>query len=320
MPFEGWFSLINVCFLTLLGYSSIRIVARAARSFSTATLVNAFLSTVIGFGATTFLLFCAEWLLYGTAVHPSVAPGIVLVLLCAAITASYIGLQTISLLRTESPVGSEGTASRKFVPDPSALEDGRIIDLARAGLFDGQLVVPSFLPQELRAQSESGDELSRAKAKKALEALRRLESIPNFTLQFKDTPLVDAGDLSEKLSVTAKRLHATLLTNEAHLGEQGPYLAVDTIASALRPAIPKGEVLSIKIQRLGKEAKQGIGYLEDGTMVVVNGGGDFLGRTIRTQVLSQKYSSTGKIVFCNVREDEDERVPSCSHPETAYGV
>jgi uncharacterized protein YacL len=324
-PFEGWFSILNICILSLLGYLAIEGVSRAAKLISTNTLLALFISTIIGFGATTFLVFCAEQLSHGTTVHPLIAPGLLIVLLCTCISISYFGLQALPFLRPEAGANDgQNTATRRFVVDQSALEDGRIIDLARTGLFDGQIIVPAFLPQELKDQSENGDEISKARARRALDSLRRLESLPRFNLQSNNIPVGEAGDLSEKLALIAKRLHATLLTNEMPTSrpeaDQTLYLAVDTIASALRPAIPKGEVLTIKIQRLGKEPKQGIGYLEDGTMVVVNGGGDYLGRNVRTQVLSQKYSSSGKIVFCNVREEDDERLTSYGHSESAYGV
>jgi uncharacterized protein YacL len=120
-------------------------------------------------------------------------------------------------------------------------------------------------------------------------------------------------DVNEKILRSAKMAQSFVLTNEVTplRSDAECFFAIDAIANALRPPIPKGEMLSIKIQRLGKEPKQGIGYLDDGTMVVVNGGGDFLRRTVRTQVLSQKYSSSGKIVFCNVCEDGyDERIDS----------
>jgi uncharacterized protein YacL len=155
--------------------------------------------------------------------------------------------------------------------------------------------------------SENGDELSRNKARKSLEALRRLESIPKIDIQYIDVSIHDADDLNDKVYRAAKLKETCVITSEysplRSENETNTYLAIDAIANALRPPIPKGETLSIKIQRLGKEPKQGIGYLDDGTMVVVNGGGDFLGKTIRTQVLSQKYSSSGKIVFCNVRDE-----------------
>jgi uncharacterized protein YacL len=199
------------------------------------------------------------------------------------------------------------------------------VDLARTGLFDCQIVVPSFLPRELKCQSETGDETSRARARKALEALRRLESLPHIGIQFKDVVVPEAIELNDKIVHSAKLLNTFLLTNESlpirSEAEQVTYLAIDTIANSLRPPIPKGEFLSIKIQRLGKEPKQGIGYLDDGTMVVVNGGGDFLGKSVRTHVLSQKYSSSGKIVFCNVREDDGDEQPLVmpyGQPETNY--
>lgn len=324
-PFDGWLSIINVLVLTLVGYLAIEGASRVAKTISSARLLNLFLSTIIGFGATTFLVFCAKQLVNGTATHPLIAPALVLGLLCAFITISYFSLQAFPFLQSEETHNdSQSTATRKFVLDQSALEDGRIIDLARTGLFDGQIIVPAFLPQELKVQSETGDEPSKARARRALESLRRLESLPHFTLQSKDVSVIETGDLNEKLAITAKRLHATLLTTEMPTlrpeADQNLYLAVDTIASALRPAIPKGELLSIKIQRLGKEPKQGIGYLEDGTMVVVNGGGDYLGRNVRTQVLSQKYSSSGKIIFCNVREEDEERMPVYNNAESVYGV
>lgn len=325
-PFEGWFSIANICILSVLGYLAIEGVSRAAKSISTNTLFALFISTILGFGATTFVVFCAEHLSHGTTVHPMIAPALILVLLCAFISLSYFSLQALPLFKTEETANNaQTTATRKFVVDQSALEDGRIIDLARTGLFDGQIIVPAVLPQELKVQSENGDELSKARARRALESLRRLESLPRFNLQSKNIPVGESGDLNEKLAQIAKNLHATLLTNEMPSSRQEAdpslYLAVDTIASALRPAIPKGELLTIKIQRLGKEPKQGIGYLEDGTMVVVNGGGDYLGRNVRTQVLSQKYSSSGKIIFCNVREEDDDRMPSYGASEsTAYGV
>ena len=325
-PFEGWFTIVNICILSLLGYLAIEGVSRAAKSVSTSTLLSLFISMLTGFGATTFLVFCAERLSHGTTVHPMIAPALILVLLCAFITVSYFSLQALPVFRADETASATQTATtRRFVVDQSALEDGRIIDLARTGLFDGQIIVPAVLPQELKVQSEVGDELSRARARRALESLRRLESLPRFNLQSKNIPVGESGDLNEKLALIAKRLHATLLTNETPASrseaDQSLYLSVDTIASALRPAIPKGELLTIKIQRLGKEPKQGIGYLEDGTMVVVNGGGDYLGRNVRTQVLSQKYSSSGKIVFCNVREEDDEHMNVYGQSEsTAYGV
>ncbi len=196
------------------------------------------------------------------------------------------------------------TKKKELVIDMSALEDSRLIELARSGLLDHQLVAPTFLVKELLKASESMDEHTRYRAKKCQEHLKRLETMPNLGLQVKEFHFSDAEELQQKMSRAAKQIPAYILTSQdpsqIKTEEDMPTtISLDSIAAALKPGAQRGEVLSIKIQRLGKEPKQGVGYLEDGTMVVVNGGGEFLGQTIRTQVLSQKYSSSGKIIFCN---------------------
>lgn len=325
-PFSGWYSIWEVIALTVLGYGLMEGINRLSRQFPPRTVLNISLATLIGLATATLIVFCCAQLYTGLSLPPLVALILLFLLPCATAAISYNILSVLTPFSHKNLDATPHTSSstRTFLPDQSALEDGRILDLARTGLFDGQIVVPSFLPQELKLQSENGDEFSRSRAKRALESLRKLETLPKFTVHLKDIVITDTGDLNEKLLFAAKKLNAILLTNEAPLckneGENGFFLAVDTIASALRPSIPKGEALNIKIQRLGKEPKQGIGYLEDGTMVVVNGGGDFLGRNVRTQVLSQKYSSSGKIVFCNVREDDEDRTSTMvfGNSETSY--
>jgi len=178
---------------------------------------------------------------------------------------SFAGLQALPIFQKQidassTQINNSDTSSlavRKFIPDVSALDDGRIVDLARLGLFENQLVVPTFLTRELKYQSENGDEFSRARAKRALESLRKLESLPRFGLQFRDILVSETLDLTEKLILAAKTDQAVIISNESSLKpeEQGqiPSLTIETIASALKPPIPKGENLAIKIQRLGKE-------------------------------------------------------------------
>ena len=208
-----------------------------------------------------------------------------------------------------------------FLPDIEALEDGRIVDLARTGLFDGQIVIPNFLQKEIKALSECPEESLKQRGKRALESIRRLETFSKISAQGKDVFIPEVGNFAEKLVRAAHSLEAMIITSEFSPlkldASPGLYLAIDSIANAVRPPIPKGEHLFIKIQRLGKEPKQGIGYLDDGTMVVVNGGGDHLGKMVKTQVLSQKYSSSGKIVFCNVREDGtvEEKISPLSYSQ-----
>ncbi len=188
--------------------------------------------------------------------------------------------------------------------DVSALEDPRLLELARSGLLDHQLVIATFVIKEIQKDMDDQDEAIRNRARKCYEHFKRLENLSNLGLQVKEFHLSETEEETSTLTQAAKLTHAYILTahEQSILRQEDDdtqIISLDTIATALKPSAQRGEMLQIKIQRLGKEPKQGVGYLDDGTMVVVNGGGEFLGETIRTQVLSQKYSSSGKIVFCN---------------------
>lgn len=203
------------------------------------------------------------------------------------------------------------TKKKEIILELSALDDPRLIELARSGLLDHQLVVPTFIVKEIHKASESQDESTRLRGRKCHEHLKRLESMGHLGLQIKEFHFPEQEDLVSKLSRAAKLIQAYILISheqsQIRTEEDAPtMISLETIAAALKPGAQRGEILTIKIQRLGKEPKQGVGYLEDSTMVVVNGGGEFLGQTIRTQVLSQKYSSSGKIVFCNALTQDEK--------------
>lgn len=305
----------EVIALAIAGVCLAEVVRLLARAWSPRMLLIGLVSLIVGFGAATFIVLCSQ-ILFGLQAFPQMfEPFLRFLLPLSATLCAFSGLQAFPVSKTQREASGDavqlnidGERVRTYIPDVSALEDGRVIDLARTGIFDNQIIIPTFLPTDLRYLSETGEEASRIRAKKALDALRKLESLPKLNVRSQDFYIPDELELNEKVAKAAKISHSLVMTNE--VAPLRPdiecYFAIDSIANALRPPIPKGEMLSIKIQRLGKEPKQGIGYLDDGTMVVVNGGGDFLGRTVRTQVLSQKYSSSGKIVFCNVREEDFE--------------
>lgn len=215
---------------------------------------------------------------------------------------------------------ASGSQKKEILVDISALEDSRLIELARCGLLDHQLVLPTFIVKDIHKAMESPDETSRVRARKCYEHLKRLENIETLGLQIKEFHFNDSEEMGSKLARAAKLLQAYILTAQDQSllrseDDDAIVISLETIATALKPGAQRGEVLQIKIQRLGKEPKQGVGYLEDGTMVVVNGGGEFLGQQIRTQVLSQKYSSSGKIVFCNAINQDEKALPRTHIPE-----
>lgn len=203
---------------------------------------------------------------------------------------------------------------KDLIIDGSVLFDARIIDFGSSGIADHHLVLPRFLIKELYAQAESQDESQRHKAKRALEIVKKLEALPELGLRYSDTDFHDVKDPMAKMIRLARLLDANILTADISRVQTSAIEGVRIInlhvlSNAMKPLMQTGEHIKIKIQRYGKEPRQGVGYLEDGTMVVVNGGGDYLGETIDAKVLSVKHTTSGRMIFCNA-PDEEEGYPA----------
>ena len=229
---------------------------------------------------------------------------------------TYLG--TIMTLRAEDElyvsipfVKFAPTAQKKkdLIIDSSVLSDARIIDAAATGLFDHQLILPRFIIKELYANAEIGDEFSKIKARRSLDVIKKLESISDLEIKINDTDFPDVKDMQGKLVRLARLLDANLLTADISRIQMSfiegiRIINLHSLSNALKPLMQAGEFIKIKIQRYGKEPRQGVGYLDDGTMVVVNGGGNFIGETIEAKVLSVKHTTSGRMIFSNAIDDE----------------
>jgi uncharacterized protein YacL len=199
---------------------------------------------------------------------------------------------------------------KDLIIDSSVLADARIIDVSTTGLLDHQLVVPRFVIKELYAQAEIGDEFSKSKARRCLEVIKKLEAVPELELRFNDTDFPDVKETQGKMLRLARLLDANLLTADISRVQMASIegirvINIHTLSNALKPLMQAGEFIKIKIQRYGKEPRQGVGYLDDGTMVVVNGGGNYIGETIDAKVLSVKHTTSGRMIFCNAIDEEN---------------
>lgn len=200
---------------------------------------------------------------------------------------------------------------KDLLVDISVLSDTRMLDICATGIFDNHLTVPRFVVNELYAQSESGEEKEKSAARKALEVLRKMQDMPNLGLRFDETNFPKMSDMTAKMVRLARYLDANVLTADISRVQMSSFegvrvVNIHSLSNSLKPLMEAGETMNVKIQRFGKEHRQGVGYLDDGTMVVVNGGGDFVGEHIPTKVLSVKHTASGRIVFCNVTEDDRE--------------
>lgn len=186
--------------------------------------------------------------------------------------------------------------------DTSAIIDGRIAEICKSGFIEGTLVVPRFVLEELQRIADSSDPLKRAKGRRGLDILNTIQRYEGMNVKVVDYDFPKIKEVDSKLVALAITMDARIITNDYNLNKvaqlQGvQVLNINELAHALKPAVLPGESLSIQIVREGKEPGQGVAYLEDGTMVVVEEGKRFLGKTIEVTVTSVLQTAAGLMVF-----------------------
>ncbi|MBD2425294.1 PIN/TRAM domain-containing protein [Phormidium sp. FACHB-1136] len=213
-------------------------------------------------------------------------------------------LRLVSPSTLESTLVAEGTLkpSKTKVLDTSCIIDGRIEGLLETGFLEGQLLVPQFVLQELQQVADASNDQKRGRGRRGLDVLNRIrESHPNRVLinseDYDDIPTVDA-----KLVKLAQELNAALLTNDYNLNKVASFqevqvLNINDLAQAIRPAYLPGDDIDLKILKEGKEPSQGVGYLNDGTMVVVEEGRDYIGEELEVVVTGSLQTSAGRMIF-----------------------
>jgi uncharacterized protein YacL len=213
----------------------------------------------------------------------------------------------ISFLR-EIRQGRARQSREQLLLDTSVIIDGRIADIARAGFLHGMLLIPRFILLELQGIADSSDALRRARGRRGLDLLARLQKEALLPVQVIDRDPEGSTEVDAKLVILARELNCPILTNDYNLNRvaelQGVrVLNVNELATAVRPVVLPGEELSVKLIQEGKEAAQGVGYLEDGTMIVVEGGARHLGEEIAVVVLRVLQTVAGRMIFAQPRGD-----------------
>lgn len=189
--------------------------------------------------------------------------------------------------------------------DTSVIIDGRVLDIVKTGFLEGQLVVPQFVLAELRHIADSGDQLRRSRGRRGLDVLQKLQKEVSVLVDETDYP--DAKEVDVKLLRLCKDQGGTVLTNDYNLNKVAGVtgirvLNINDLANAVKPMLMAGEELMVHIQREGKEPGQGVAYLDDGTMVVVENGRRHVGETISVTVTTVLQTSAGRMIFTKAEE------------------
>ncbi len=193
---------------------------------------------------------------------------------------------------------------RPYVLDTSVIIDGRIADLVETNIFDNQLVMPRFVLAELQGIADSGDKLRRARGRRGLDILNKLRNHPNvdFKMYDRDLPEFAGQPVDMKLVLLAKHLEGKVVTGDYNLNKVArlhnvPVINLNDIANSLKPVFLPGESLDVRVVKQGEGPGQGVGYLDDGTMIVVENGRDYVGKTVHITVTSMLQTSAGRMIF-----------------------
>ncbi|MFZ5634559.1 MAG: PIN/TRAM domain-containing protein [Bacillota bacterium] len=194
------------------------------------------------------------------------------------------------------------------VLDTSVIIDGRIADLCESGFIEGTLLVPAFVLEELRHIADSSDLLKRNRGRRGLDILNRMRKDPLIKIQIYENVkgLEDQAEVDTKLVKLSQKLNAKIVTNDYNLNKVAELhgvkvLNINELANAVKPIVLPGEEMSVQVVKDGKEAGQGVGYLDDGTMIVVDGGRKFIGQTINVVVTSVLQTAAGRMIFAKPR-------------------
>ena len=237
--------------------------------------------------------------------------------ICMALLISYFGVAVFVSRQNDifsvwtSLAGRSGVeegedgprrSPRTILMDTSVIIDGRVADIARTGFLPGELLIPRFVLNELQFIADSGDNLRRQRGRRGLEVLAQLQKDPAIPVRISDIDVEGTRAVDDKLIILARQLRAPVLTNDYNLNRvaelQGVMiLNINELANAVKAVYLPGEILNVRVIQEGRESGQGVGYLDDGTMVVVQGGNNFIGMELDTVVTKVLQTAAGRMIF-----------------------
>jgi uncharacterized protein YacL len=299
-------------FLTWLSFLGVLLVAGgvmfadvAVRSKQLTTITGVYFGTLIGLVLTYVLQLALSPILpKSSEITYFVGLGLAMILCYSCIS---ILLQTKDDFRFIIPYvefAKEVKGLKPYVLDTSVVIDGRIADIVETRVIDNQLIMPQFVIAELQNIADSGDKLRRNRGRRGLDILNKLRTDPKVDLVIYDRELPEfAGQsVDQKLVLLAKHLEGKVVTNDYNLNKVAKLHSVgvinlNDIANSLKPVFLPGELVEVRITKQGEGMGQGVGYLEDGTMVVIEGGREHVGEQVAATVTSVLQTSAGRMVF-----------------------
>ena len=226
----------------------------------------------------------------------------------------YIGVSVAVKTSEKLHIKGEASAREQCVSgcpkllDTSVIIDGRIFDICKTGILEGKIVIPAFVLSELRHVADSADPLRRGKGRRGLDILNKIQRELELPVEISQVEYEDLADADAKLLRLAREMGGKVVTNDFNLNKvakvQGiSVLNINELANAVKPVLLPGEELLVKVIKEGKDASQGVAYLDDGTMVVVENGGSRIGEEFWVSVTSALQTAAGRMIFARAKEE-----------------
>jgi len=320
-PIEGraWFSAVVGGALAVL----IIIFETRIRKASLKTLIGAAVGSIIGIAAATLI----AWIISMQQGDPSFKSFLTLTLtlltgyvslMVGAVKGDYLDLSALGGIFVE-----KGTSkAHSLILDTSVIIDGRVADIAETGFLAGILVIPQFVLRELQQIADSADSIKRNRGRRGLDILQRLQKKKgSYEIHISEADFPDVREVDHKLIELAKQIEGKIVTNDFNLNKVAQLrgvavLNINELANALKPVVLPGEIMRVFVLKEGKEYNQGVAYLDDGTMVVVDNARRMIGKNIDVSVTSVLQTTAGKMIFGRFNDD-GRPAPSPRHTTTA---
>jgi uncharacterized protein YacL len=299
--------------LALLIASVIILFEMRIQQASLKTLIGAGIGSMMGIVGGVLIGFLISYQ-EANAVHPSTK---VFLTLALAFIMAYIGLMVgaakgdyLDLSALGGIFSDKATRRDVKILDTSVIIDGRIADVAETGFLSGTIVVPQFILRELQQVADSPDSSKRQRGRRGLDMLNRLQSNPSLDIQVVDTDFPAVKEVDLKLLELSKSLDGVVVTNDFNLNKVAQLhgiqvLNINELANSLKPVVLPGEAMRVFILKEGKEYNQGVAYLDDGTMVVVDNARRMIGKNADIAVTSVLQTTAGKMIFGRLWEDSE---------------
>jgi len=287
-------------------------IERYFRRASSRTLVSGFLGLVLGLLLARILGIALADLL---VTLPDPVVGALQTVITVAL--GYLGVvvvmekgQEVRLLNLVRVLKEQPRLKSYKILDTSVIIDGRIADICETGFLEGTLVIPQFILRELQHIADSSDPLKRNRGRRGLDILQRIQKKVDVHVEISDMDFPEIREVDAKLVALAKAMNAKVLTNDFNLNKVAELhgvavLNINELTNALKPVVLPGEEMRVYVLKEGKEYNQGVAYLDDGTMVVIDNGRRYIGQTIDVCVTSVLQTTAGRMIFSRLKEEAE---------------